>query len=138
MPRALLPLLVVCGLLLAPAAHAGTPFTVGEGKAPHLIVDAAGTAHVTWHDDTNTIFYCQVPRGATACAAATSFDSGAEADDTFLVAADGALHIVMADSVAGKTFVWKSTDNGALWSVRGTMYGWGGGTDPTEPVTGPQ
>jgi hypothetical protein len=49
------------------------PFQVGTGEFPDIVVDGAGTAHVTWNQDSGSadsadpIHYCQVPRGATAC-----------------------------------------------------------------------
>ncbi len=63
MRRVLFLAAMLCGLL-APAAQAGVPFTVGEGQDPHLTVDGTGTAHVVWHDD-KRIHYCRVPRGAS-------------------------------------------------------------------------
>jgi hypothetical protein len=139
MRRSLLPALVLLALLAPAAAHAGTPITVGEGRAPHLLVDGSGAAHVTWHDETDTIFYCQVPRGGSACTTSRSFTAGTDADDTFILAGGGTtLHIVMPQSVDAKTYLWTSTDNGATWGARQTIYSWGGGTDATEPVLGPQ
>ena len=132
---------LLCGVL-APAAHAGTPFTIGEGQDPHHIVDAGGTAHVVWNNDASQIFYCQVPRGATACASGpTVIDVGLEygADGTFLVAGGGGtLHWVMPHYVNGRTYVWTSSDNGATWGPRTQVYDFGGGTDHTEPFLGPQ
>lgn len=62
----------VC-LAFAPAAGAATPFTVGTGQFPDVAVDSTGTSHVVWdeHDGGPTgdnIGYCQIPKGATACA----------------------------------------------------------------------
>lgn len=141
MRRSLLLAALLC-MALAPAAHAGTPFTVGEGRAPHLIVDGAGTAHVVWNNEASQIFYCQVPRGATACAAPpTVLDVGLEygAAATYLVpGGGGTLYWVMPHYVNGETYVWTSTDNGATWGPRSKLYDFGGGTDSTEPVLGPR
>ena len=138
MRRVLLLALALTGLL-APGAHAGIPFTVGEGRGPHLIVDAAGTAHVTWHDETNTIFYCRIPRDQRRCAGTVQRLATTNASDTFLAAGGGStLHIAQPNAATGQTFVWTSTDNGATWGPQQQIYRWGGGTDPGEPIFGPQ
>jgi hypothetical protein len=50
----------------APAAAAGA-VTVGQGdNAPGVAVDAAGTAYIAW-DNHNTLQFCRLPRGASAC-----------------------------------------------------------------------
>jgi hypothetical protein len=68
-------------LALAPAAYGGSfgvsegpqPFQVGTGAHPDVAVDAAGTAHVVWNEDSGSVptpdplHYCRVPRGSTAC-----------------------------------------------------------------------
>ncbi len=137
MRRALLLTLALMGIL-APGAQAGTPFTIGEGRSPHLIVDAAGTAHVTWHDETKTIFYCRIPRDATRCPAVQTLTSSVDGD-TFLVAGGGStLHLVQPYYPTDQTFQWTSTDNGATWGPQQQIYKWGGGTDTSEPVFGPQ
>ena len=63
-------------LLVAAAPAAARPFVVtNAGSAPSVAVDSRGTAHVVWDsvsaDETSTTHYCQVPRTARACAAAT-------------------------------------------------------------------
>ena len=125
---------------LVPPAHAGVPFTVGEGKQPHLIVDAAGTAHVVWIDGPSRLVnYCQVPRGATACATEPEqLPSGTEPDAAFLVEGPGALYIAMPHYVDDKTYLWRSFDDGATWGPRSTIYGFGEVANATEPVYGPQ
>jgi hypothetical protein len=48
-----------------------TPIPLGNGKAPQVLVDAAGTAHITWSvaGDTSpdVVHYCRLKRAATAC-----------------------------------------------------------------------
>jgi hypothetical protein len=48
-----------------------TPIPLGSGRSPQVLVDAAGTAHITWSvaGDTNPdiVRYCRLKRGATAC-----------------------------------------------------------------------
>jgi hypothetical protein len=62
---------VTAALLIAPAAHAASPFTVGAGENPGLAVDNAGTAYIAWNGTENTgtrsLHFCRLPRGATAC-----------------------------------------------------------------------
>jgi hypothetical protein len=126
---------LACGLL-GPAAHAGTPFTVGTGQDPHLLVDGSGTAHVVWTSDT-TLVYCQVPRGATACANAQRVAAGIAPDSPFVVQRNGELAIVMPRDASGDTYAWRSFDGGATWPGEGRLYGFGGGSEAAEPVAGP-
>lgn len=140
MRRALVGALLLCGLL-APAARAGAPFTVGEGQDPHLHVDGDGSAHVVWHEDHDLIHYCRVPRGASACAARQALTAGLErgSDATFVLpGAPGTLHWLMPHHLDAKTYLWRSADGGATWSERTQIYSHGGGTHATEPVPGPQ
>jgi hypothetical protein len=48
-----------------------TPITLGNGHAPQVLVDAAGTAHITWSEDrgdaADAVHYCRLKRGATTC-----------------------------------------------------------------------
>jgi hypothetical protein len=131
-------------LLLPSAAHAGEPFTVGTGRAPHLVVDADGTAHVTWSDVlAKKVKYCQVPRGQRACAApgATLDMPGAsEPGLPFLVRGPGAtLYIAMAHYVSEDTLLWTSNDNGATWTTGpAKIYDAPNTTDSSDPVLGPQ
>jgi hypothetical protein len=64
-------LAVVAALVVAPAAHAATPFTLGAGENPGLAVDSAGTAYIAWNGTENTgtrsLHFCRLPRGATSC-----------------------------------------------------------------------
>ena len=138
MRRALVPTLLVVGLL-APAAQASVPFTVGEGRAPHLMIGAADTAHVVWHDETRKVFHCRLPRGSAACEPLNTVDVRTDADRTFVLAgSDGALYLLMPHYVDQRTYLWKSTDDGRTWRARTTIHGWGGGTGSSEPVLGPQ
>ncbi len=47
------------------------PVTIGTGRSPQVLVDAAGTAHVTWSeergDDADAVRYCRLKRGAPGC-----------------------------------------------------------------------
>jgi hypothetical protein len=61
----------------AAVAPAALPqITLGTGKYPNLLVDAAGTAHLVYDTDgrtttQDTINYCSLQRGAAACAQTT-------------------------------------------------------------------
>jgi hypothetical protein len=66
----------LAGVLVALAAslpgtvHAAVPITIGQGFAPGVAVDPAGTAYVAWYgpeSTTNTLRFCRVPRGAAGC-----------------------------------------------------------------------
>lgn len=140
MPRSLLPALLAGALLLAPAAaHAGTPFTVGEGRAPHVALGPGDVAHVVWNDETDKVFHCRLPRGAAECDPLTTIEIGtSEAAPFALVAPDGAVLIAMPHYVDEKTYLWRSADGGRTFGPRQTIYAWGGGEAPTEPVLGPQ
>ena len=126
--------------LAAPAARAGTPFTIGEGKDPHVLVDpASGTGHVVWSDEIgDRVRFCQVPRGATACATTVELNPGFDPDASFLLRDASGLYIVMPHYVAGKTYLWKSGDGGATWGAMQQIYDQPNTTDATEPILGPQ
>lgn len=68
-------LAVAALFLIAPAAHAATPFTLGAGENPGLAVDDSGTAYIAWNGTestgTRSLHFCRLPRGATACTDAT-------------------------------------------------------------------
>ncbi|HEV2813210.1 MAG TPA: hypothetical protein VGW10_08170, partial [Solirubrobacteraceae bacterium] len=132
-------LAIVTTALLAPAAaQAGVPFTVGEGASPHLLVDGAGTAHVTWSDETPRVFYCRVPRGAAGCAVLRALSSDIGGRPFIVHGGGGTLYIAMNDYSGRRTLLWRSADNGANWSPPQQIYAWGGGTDAAEPLVGPQ
>ena len=67
-----LPVLLL--LALAAPARAETAFTLSTtGAGPSVAVEPGGTAHVVWNEpdpanDNDTVRYCRLPRGATACA----------------------------------------------------------------------
>ncbi|MDQ3740394.1 MAG: hypothetical protein M3389_05545, partial [Actinomycetota bacterium] len=94
--------------------------------------------HVVWIDEARRLMHCRLPRGATACAAPTAVDGAGPMDDPFvLVHPGGALSVVMAHDGEQRTYAWRSTDGGATWSPRTTIYAFGGEQQPAEPVLGP-
>src|SRR4051794_6963785 len=138
-------LAVIALLLAAPAAHAGTRFSLGPGKVPHVLVEpAGGTAHVVWLDGKQTK-ECNVPRGATSCAPQVvdmGYPADSEPDRPWLLRApDGTLYIYVARYVANDAWLARSTDGGATWQTGIQVYkaSTAGivGTDITEPVLFP-
>ncbi len=60
-------------LAMTGSASAATSFRIGTGNQPSVAVDAAGTGHIAWDENRtfptpDTLHYCRVPRGQTACA----------------------------------------------------------------------
>jgi hypothetical protein len=75
---------VLAGTLLlialsATPAGAATAFNVGTGSSPDVVTDESGNAHVVWQDG-NTVRYCRVPKGATACNATSALTAPGNAD----------------------------------------------------------
>ena len=71
--------LLIFLLLAAPSAAAAEVFKLTgaeNAERPDVAIEANGTAHVVWDepvDRNHVLVYCQVPRGARACAATRSF-----------------------------------------------------------------
>ncbi|HEX2088090.1 MAG TPA: hypothetical protein VHF89_20555 [Solirubrobacteraceae bacterium] len=126
--------------VLAPAAQAGTPFTVGEGRDPHLAIGPGDVAHIVWRDETRRIFHCRLPRGRADCQPLNTIDAGTDAAAPYaLIGAGGAgLYLLMPHYVEDRTYMWQSSDDGMTWGPRQTIYSHGGGTGSSEPVLGPQ
>src|SRR3712207_5125336 len=120
MRRAPLLALALCALLV-PSAHAGAPFTLGEGRDPHVAL-AGDVAHVTWHDETQRVFHCRLPRGATTCQPLNTIAAGTNAAPTYmLIGAGGAgLYLLMPHYVEDRTYMWSSPDGGTTWGPRQT------------------
>src|SRR5260221_10647603 len=58
----------------ATASAALTPIQLGDGDRPNVTVDQAGTAYIAWTGrgaNSAQLFFCRLPRGATACAPLT-------------------------------------------------------------------
>lgn len=131
-------------LALAPAAHAGQPFTVGEGKAPHLTVDPAGTAHVVWIREDGGLdetHYCRLPRGASACDIERTLpgsaitESPSDTGQPFILRSPaGTLYLVQQRYVSSDVWLWESADGGANWSAPRKLYDWSNSTDFGEPT----
>src|SRR4051794_12396345 len=90
--------LAVCALGAVPAHAADppsqpvTPITIGDGYLAGVTVDDAGTAHIAWlgnEFDPNTLHYCRLPRGATACAVTTQIAADGNSGSRPFVVVDG-------------------------------------------------
>src|SRR3954447_13276495 len=107
----------------APAAMAGTPFTIGTGKNPDVLVDpSGGAATAAWIDTTQTpdrIATCRFPRGASSCSQQLLANDGlgdGDADEPYVLRRpDGAVIIVMYRYVQSDVWVWTSPDGGATF-----------------------
>jgi len=104
-------------LVLAASAVAGAPITLSaNGVHPQVVVDTQGTADIVWEGqnaDANTMQYCQIPAGGSACVTRLSFP-GVDARILLGAAAGEVVLIDRADS--GSTpeaiNVWVSADGG--------------------------
>lgn len=129
---------------LAPAAQAN-PFTIGTGQHPHLLVDpSSGALNAVWVDNpfAQTVHYCRVPRGATACQVSRDLPLGIDAqtaDQPFLVRdpGTGTLYVAMTRYVGGNSIVWRSADGGSSWSGPTVVHAAQTGTSHAEPIWGP-
>ncbi len=145
--RRLLPLalaVLAAAALAAPAADAGPAFTIGHGRAPHLVVvPATGALHAVWVDDpeAQTVHYCRVTRGATRCGTRRDLVLGVDgvtASDPFVLREpDGVLRIVTTRYVGADAWSWRSDDDGATWTGPTKLYAAPNGTDHGEPILGP-
>jgi hypothetical protein len=145
--RHLLLLSSMAALTALPAtANAGPRFSLGQGNAPHVLVEPdTGTAHVVWQNG-DTTMECNVPRGATTCTPQVvnmGLPAGKpNADKPWLLRGpDGSLYIFMARYVWNDAYLARSTDGGVTWFPGIPVYKAAGagivGTDKQEPVLFP-
>jgi hypothetical protein len=119
---ALLALLVVA----APAGAAVKPRFLGTGSDPGIAVDRAGTAHVGWFTEDDTLEYCQVPRRARRCTVRRSFplaDFGVGKVQV-LVPRPG-LVLLPVSVFTGSSAMFTSTDGGQTFAAVqfGSVFG---------------
>jgi hypothetical protein len=106
----------------------GTPLKLGEGQsygAPAVAVDSTGTAYIAWANTfptINTIEYCVLPAGTTACTHSNTLtpSGGNAAIDNVQVLVDGSTVVILADVYGvGEEYEpeqeWQSTDGGATF-----------------------
>lgn len=101
-------------------------FQVGTGAFPDVAVDAAGTGHVVWNEDSGSastpdpLHYCQVPRGATACSSEQVLSPPLEGigRTTYVFAPGGGRVLIetyrccTSDPGVTGNYVYESTDGG--------------------------
>jgi hypothetical protein len=128
MSRVRLLALVLLALLFAaaPAGAAVKPRFLGTGHDPGIAVDTAGTAHVGWFTQEDTLEYCQVPRRARRCALRRSFqlaDFGVGKVQV-LVPRPGVV-IIPVSVFTGPSAMFTSTDGGQTFAAVpfGSVFG---------------
>lgn len=130
----------LAGALPAAAAHAGEPVTIGEGKSPHVVVDATtGMARAVWlDDDANRIRFCAVPRGATACSHTAELlpPSGGPPVVGVPFLLDGGPGGIdkIVTAVGGKLYAYTSGDGLTGWTPGTKYYDVAPGTNHRAPV----
>jgi hypothetical protein len=123
----LAPVLGVLALLAlaAPAGAATSPVVdFGQGRFPDVAVDSAGSAHVVWDAQTasdHRLFYCQVPKGGTACTSSKTFTPPVEAigRSSYVFAPGGGRVLVASHRCCGpeENWLYTSTDGGATFDA---------------------
>ena len=136
------PLAILIALLAAPAAARADVTTIGDGYSPGVAVDAAGTAYIAWIGPeplANTLQFCKLPRGASACSVKSALKTTGNSLTRPFVAVFGTTVLVAQYRYQEKggdqqgVYVWKS-DNG------GTSFGDGvrvGSIPFSDAVMGP-
>ena len=117
--RRLLLAAIIAALTAVAPAQAATPFNVGSGDDPDVVVDPAGAGHFAWIDG-ETVRYCRVPRGATACSAAAALalpaHGAADIQGPVRVVRPASNRIVVLAQVVGGAnpgvWAYNSTNNG--------------------------
>ena len=143
MPRRTVLLFLLATLSVAPAARAGTSFTLGPGSVPAVLTDpVTGAGKFAWAENDYTIKFCSVPAGTQTCTPQTIWSlpaapANAVGDPKFLRDTDGTLYIVLHRYVPNTKWLFKSTDGGATWDAGTKIYDNGSGTNVEQPVFGP-
>jgi hypothetical protein len=114
-------------LPLAPAgARAAAPLTIGAGHKPGVALDAAGTAYIAWfgpESNVTSLRFCRLPRGARACAVATTITAPGTTLSRPFVTVDGNTVRVISYryGLTGARFdeIWEftSADGGATFDA---------------------
>lgn len=110
-----------------------TPITIGDGNDAFVTVDEAGTAHIAWdgnESNFNSLHYCTLPRGATACTVNTTLPSVGQSNSLerpFVVANGNTVQVLSYRyGLPGAQFsgdiLFTSTDGGATFDA-GTYVG---------------
>jgi hypothetical protein len=118
----LLILTAAAALLIAAPASAATPFNIGTGTDADVVVDSAGNGHFAWVQG-ETLHYCRVARGASACNATATpafpAHSSAASQGPARIVNPSASRIAIIFEVAGGAdpgiYEWNSVNNGATF-----------------------
>ncbi len=121
-----------------------------NGTNPDVLVDEAGTAHITWNDergsDSDAAMYCRLERGATACDATAMLTwektygvgDGPQFNNDYLgprIVRVGDQLLILSkryptvadkpDGASSSTMIaWSSNDGGASWSSAAIVGKW--------------
>ena len=152
MPVRGLLLALVLALAAAPAAradddpaafaHQTSPPVVlstdADDSDPAVAVDTNGTAYVVWmRSGDNSVRYCRLPRGATACDVSKFFTGPSSSDPLsqarVVLEGPGKPDVVYNRATDDALFIRRSTDGGANFTAR-TAFGTG---VPESVVAGP-
>ena len=131
-------LLTLAALLLAVAAPgAQAQVVLGPGDDPNVTVDAEGTGYIAWRgtgQESRRLFFCRLPRGASACAPRTELaPQGDSLSIPFALRGAGSEVFLVSYryGLTGPSFaevhLFRSTDNGATFdggSPIGTIAPW--------------
>lgn len=137
---------VLAALVLPGVAVAGVPFQLGtfengSNPQPSVTPGVGGTMFVVWNDPrADRYVVCRVPKGTKGCSPATILASPVNEPDRAWIARDpvsGAVHVIAPQYVAGDTYAWTSTNDGASFGPPVKL--WGGvngqqGTDSERPL----
>ena len=113
------------GVSAPDTAGKGPILDMGRGEEPSLAIDDKGTAHLVWETPHagrtgGDVVYCQLPRGAKACAVKRRFIVDALNAPVILRDRAGTLRVVVPYNgvlqIGGGTLIMSSSDNGANWS----------------------
>lgn len=119
-------LLVALATLPAAGAQAATPIPIGDGRQPAVAVDGAGTAYIAWigaGPDPTPLYFCRLPRGAAACAVATTIATPGTSLTRPFVQVDGNVVRVLSYRYGltgdrfDADFLFTSTDGGATFDA---------------------
>ncbi len=118
--------------LFVPASAGAAPFVIGQGHKPAIAVDDAGTAYVAWYGvepNNNSLRFCRLARGATACAGqAVLATTGNSLSRPFVVVAGARVSVVQyrygaTGSEFNQVFLYTSTNGGDTFDT-GTVVGY--------------
>jgi hypothetical protein len=123
---------LLAAALLFPATVHAAPFVIGGGHSPGVAVDPAGTAYIAWYGlepDNNSLHFCRLARGATACAGQSVLaTTGNSLSRPAVVVAGARVSVVQyrygaAGSEFNQVFLYTSLNGGDTFDA-GTVVGY--------------